>query len=126
MTSEEKMKVLKMIEEGKISAEEGAKILEAIEEGGMDTEQIPLPKEGRILKIKVSDRYSGAVKINLSLPLGIARFIKSFIPPAERAKLEDRGIDMEAILANLDSGTVGKLVEVEDENDNQRIEIWIE
>ena len=35
MTSvEERMKILKMIEEGKISAEEGAKLLAALRDGG--------------------------------------------------------------------------------------------
>ncbi len=126
MTSEEKMKVLKMIEQGKITADEGAKILEAIDEGDKDTEQIPMPKEGKTFKIKVTDMNSGAVKVNLGLPLGLARLIKSFIPPGEVARLEDRGIDVETILSDLDSGTVGKLVEIQDEKDNHRIEIWIE
>ncbi len=44
---EEKMRILKMIEEGKISAEEGAKLLKTIEE--------PAKKEGgkRVLRIRV-------------------------------------------------------------------------
>lgn len=126
MISEEKMKVLTMIQEGKITAEEGAKLLEALDEGNSGFEQASASGQGKNIKIKVSELDSGTVKVNLNLPLGIARFVKSFIPQEARDELEARGIDLEALMATLDSGTVGKLVEVEDEQDRHRIEIWIE
>ena len=126
MINEERMRILQMIQEGKITAEEGAKLLEAMEETDKEPEQISLPREGKSLKVKITEINSGSVKVNLSLPLGIARFVKNFIPPAERMKLEDRGIDLDSVFANLDLGTLGKLIEVEDEQEGHKIEIWIE
>ncbi|MBA7704147.1 hypothetical protein ES703_112947 [subsurface metagenome] len=126
MIREEKMKVLTMIQEGKITAEEGAKLLEVLDEGDSGLEQASASGQGKNIKIKVSELDSGTVKVNLNLPLGIARFVKSFIPQEAKDELEARGIDLEALMSTLDSGAVGKLVEVEDEQDRHRIEIWIE
>mgnify|MGYP000329030279 CR=1 FL=1 len=83
-------------------------------------------EEGKVLKIKVSDPHSGAVKVNMGVPLGFARFLKDLIPASERARMESQGVDLDAVFANLDSGTKGKLVDVEDVKEGHLIEIWIE
>jgi hypothetical protein len=117
------MKILEMLREGKINTEEAATLLDALEEGnGQETSSAP----GKVLKIKVSDKQSGAVKVNMGLPLGFARFLKDLIPVSERARIESQGVDLDAVFANLDSGVKGKLVDVEDERDGHLIEIWIE
>ncbi len=126
MASEEKIKILKMIQEGKISVEEGAKLLEALEDSPETVETVTRQTGGKSVKILVTDRNSDTVKVNLKLPLGIARFMKNLIPARERMKIEDQGIDLDSIFANLESGAQGKIVEFEDEQDNQRVEIWIE
>jgi hypothetical protein len=123
MTAPEKMKILEMLEEGTIKAEEAATLLEALEEGQTETKS---SETGKVLKIKVSDKTSGAVKVNMGLPLGFARFLKDLIPASERARIENQGVDLDAVFANLDSGSKGKLVDVEDVQDGHLIEIWIE
>jgi hypothetical protein len=123
MTTPEQMKILQMLQEGTIKAEEAAKMLEALEEG---EEQRPACEPGKVLKIKVSDKYSGAVKVNMGVPLGFARFLKDLIPTSERARIESQGVDLDAVFANLDAGIKGKLVDVEDVRDGHLIEIWIE
>jgi hypothetical protein len=107
MTTPEQMKILQMLQEGTIKVEEAAKLLEALEEG--DKERTS-SEPGKVLKIKVSDKYSGAVKVNMGLPLGFARFLKDLIPASERARIENQGVDLDAVFANLDSGVKGKLV----------------
>ena len=62
----------------------------------------------------------------MGLPLGFARFLKDLIPASERERIESQGVDLDALFANLDSGTKGKLVDVEDVQDGHLIEIWIE
>jgi hypothetical protein len=123
MTTPDQMKILQMLQDGTIKAEEAAKLLEALEEG---QEETPVSEQGKVLKIKVSDKYSGAVKVNMGLPLGFARFLKDLIPASERARIESQGVDLDAVFANLDSGAKGKLVDVEDVRDGHLIEIWIE
>jgi hypothetical protein len=123
MISPEKMKVLQMLEDGKINTEEAAKLLEALEDG---QEGSPASEAGKVLKIKVSDKHTGSVKVNIGVPLGFARFLKDLIPASERARIENQGVDLDAVFANLDSGVKGKLVDVEDVKDGHLIEIWIE
>ena len=123
MSTPEQMKILQMLQEGTIKAEEAAGLLEALEEG---EESRPSSEPGKLLKIKVSDTYSGAVKVNIGVPLGFARFLKDLIPASERERIENQGVDLDALFANLDSGTKGKLVDVEDVQDGHLIEIWIE
>ena len=123
MTTPEQMKILQMLQEGTIKAEEAAKLLEALEEG---EGQEQASESGKVLKIKVSDKHSGAVKVNMGVPLVFARFLKDLIPTSERARIESQGVDLDAVFDNLDSGTKGKLVDVEDVRDGHLIEIWIE
>jgi hypothetical protein len=125
MISQEKMKILEMIENKKVNAEQAAKLLEALEQGEAESPE-PSSRQGRSLKIKVSDKQTGAVKVNVGLPIGIARFFKDLIPAAERARMESQGIDLDLIFASLNSGSTGKLLDVEDEEQGQVIEIWIE
>ena len=94
MTTPEKMKILQMLQDGTIRAEEAAQLLEALE-GGKD--EAPTPEGGKVLKIKVSDQSSGEVKVNIGLPLGVARFLKDLIPASERARIENSGVDLDAV-----------------------------
>ena len=56
-SSEERMKILKMIEEGKLSAEEGTKLLAALSDKRMSAPPRPpgLPGGPRWLRIRVTD-----------------------------------------------------------------------
>ncbi len=47
-------------------------------------------------------------------------------PHSERAKLAERGVDLEAVFDNLDTGAPGKLVEIHDEHEGHLMETWIE
>ncbi len=126
MMDEERMRILKMIESGKISAEEGIKLLEALELNQGEKTAQPENTFGKMLNIKISDSESGKVKVNLKVPLGIAHIIKSLIPEPELQKLEERGINLDMIFQNIDSGSFGKLLEVEDNERKQIIQLSIE
>ncbi|MYJ77391.1 MAG: DUF2089 domain-containing protein, partial [Caldilineaceae bacterium SB0670_bin_27] len=76
-TAEERMRVLKMIEEGKISAKEGARLLGAL---GKSDEQARRQRGtaeagaeggGRWLRLRVSDTRSGKTRVNLTIPIGL-------------------------------------------------------
>jgi polyhydroxyalkanoate synthesis regulator phasin len=48
MSSEEKKKVLKMVEDGKISAEEARKLIKALDESSAETEIIDAPRGSQV------------------------------------------------------------------------------
>ena len=72
--AEERMKILKMIEDGKVTAEDGAKLLAALSEGrrgaGVANASRP-PGAGRWLRIRVTDIASGRSKASVQIPLGL-------------------------------------------------------
>jgi len=127
MTSvEERMKILKMIEEGKISAEEGAKLLTALAEGrrGPSDPTAPgRPGAPRTLRIRVTDVGSGRSKASVQIPLALVdagmKIGAHFAPEVE-------GVDMSNVLDAMRSGVTGKIIDVIDDEDGEHVEIYIE
>ena len=117
-TFEERMQILKMIEEGQITAEEGAKLLEALEEPAREREEGP----ARWFRVRVTDMFTGKHKVNINLPLGLvnigAKIGAKFAAPFD--------LNMEEILRAVKEGAQGKIVDVEDSEDGERVEIYIE
>ena len=123
-TNEERLKILEMLEEGKITAEEAATLLRALQ-GGQGARQTAAAPGGRrqFLRIHVSDRLSGAPKVNVTLPMGL---VSAGLRMAERFAPELEGFDMQQLEEILASGAEGKIIEVTDEADNELVEIYVE
>ncbi len=117
-TYEERMQILKMIEEGQITAEEGAKLLEALEEPTPERKEDP----ARWFRVRVTDMFTGKQKVNINLPLRLvnigAKMGAKFAAPFD--------LDVEEILRAVRKGAQGKIVDVEDTEDGERVEIYIE
>jgi hypothetical protein len=123
-TSEERMKILQMIQDGKISAEDGAKLLAAISEKQTSRKARALSrsKESRYMRVRVTDVTTGKTKVSVNLPLGLVdaglNIASNFMP--------DMGVDAaEEISSAISEGLTGKIVDVMDE-DGEHIEIYIE
>ena len=124
MASEERLKILQMLEEEKITAEEAATLLRALEGGRRTGSGAPGPGgANRYLRIRVTDLASGSAKVNVTVPMGL---VSAGLRMAERFAPEFEGFDMQELEELLASGAEGKLVEVMDEEDNERVEIYVE
>ncbi len=121
--SEERMKILKMLEEGKITAEEAITLLRALEGGSQTPPRAAPGGDRRFLRINVSDLTSGKAKVNVTIPIGLVgvglRIAERFAPGFEGIELQE----LEELLAG---GVMGKVVEVVDEEENERVEISVE
>ncbi|HSQ39847.1 MAG TPA: hypothetical protein VLM78_06780 [Anaerolineales bacterium] len=125
-TVEERLKILKMIEDSKISAEEGAKLLAALSEGrrgpGMPTPPRP-PGGPRWLRIRVTDVHSGRSKASVQIPLDLVdagmKIGAHFAPEVE-------GVDMDNVMQAVRSGMTGKIIDVMDDEDGEHVEIYVE
>jgi hypothetical protein len=123
-TVEERMKILKMVEDGKISAEDGAKLLAALSDS-RKTPAAPMPPggEARWFRVRVTDLATGKTKVNVNIPMGLVNVgIKMgarFAPGLDSEQ-------MEVIAEALKSGALGKIVEATDEEDGERVEIFVE
>jgi len=72
-TVEERMQILKMIEEGKISAEEGAKLLQALagKSEKRRTSSTLAGSEARWLRVRVTDLDTGRNTVNVNIPMSL-------------------------------------------------------
>ena len=121
-TSEERMRILKMIEEKQITAEEGAKLLEALRATG-DTAQREEAAKARWLRVRVTDRSSGKLKVNVNIPVGL---VDVGLKMGARFAPEMNGMDLSAIQTAIKGGMQGRIIEVDDEADNERVEVFVE
>ena len=131
---EDKKRILKMIEEGKITAEEAIKLLDVLDsnekcDGIVKSEVVEDDdffdlkndgKCGKILFVRVKSNDGSKVKINIPL-----EFIKIMggIGSMYSKELEKYNIDIEKLMNAIDNGFVGRLVDVESGNDKVVVEI---
>ncbi len=123
-SAEERMKILKMIEDGKLSAEEGAKLLAALSARRPTPPRPPgAPGGAKWLRIRVTDTRSGRSKASVQIPLALVdaglKIGAHFAPEVE-------GVDMSNVMEALRSGVTGKIIDVTDEEDGEHVEIYIE
>jgi len=121
-TSEERMKILKMIEERKISAEEGARLLAALAKAER-RRAVGSPGEGRWLRVRVTDVESGKTAVNVNLPVSLVnvglRMGARFVPEME-------GVSMSELEESIRQGVTGKIIDIVDEEEGQRVEVYVE
>ena len=124
-SSEERMKILKMIEEGKLSAEEGTKLLAALSDKRMPTPPRPpgMPGGPRWLRIRVTDIRSGRSKASVQIPLAL---VDAGMKIGAHFAPEVQGVDMSNVMEALRSGVTGKIIDVTDEEDGEHVEIFVE
>jgi len=124
-SSEERMKILKMIEEGKLNVEEGTKLLAALSEKRMPMPPRPPGMSGgaRWLRIRVTDVRTGRSKASVQIPLALVdagmKLGAHFAPEVE-------GVDMSNVMEAVRSGMTGKIIDVTDEEDGEHVEIYVE
>ena len=111
---------MQMFSEGKISIEEAEELLGALEDSQF--KEVTTGGKPRWLRIRVVEEGKETAKINI--PLSLVRFGMKFVPPHTRKQMVEKGVDPEDILREIESGTVGKLVEVEQGSD--QVEVWVE
>lgn len=124
-TSEERMQILKMIEAGTISASEGAELLRALEQDKNSQPSTPLKgaSEPRWFRVRVTDTKTGKNKVNVNIPMGL---VNVGMKMGARFSPELEGMDFDEITELVKSGSQGKVMDVFDEEEGERVEIFIE
>ena len=122
--AEERLRVLQMLEDGKITPEEASSLLRALgttdKPGGRGEAPVT---ENRFLRIRVTDLGSGTGRVNVTIPLGL---VSVGLRIAERFAPEAQGMDIQELEEAIVSGAQGRILEVTDAEDNERVEIFVE
>jgi len=117
---EEKMRILKMLEDRKITAEEAARLLDALpcEQPGADKS-----RGDKRVRVRVTDPKTGKQTVNLTVPVGLAKFAMKFVPVKTMQELAGEGIDIDSIISQVMSENIGNIVDVESDKANVQISI---
>lgn len=124
---EERMRVLQMVEEGKITPEEGARLIEAVSKREGKVLQVASASGGRALRVRVSEGGNAAAKVNVTVPLGLAKLALKFIPRTALEAMEDEGISAEDIgelIGSIEKAGPMQIVDVQ--ADETKVEVFIE
>ncbi len=126
-TSEERMRILKLVQDGKISPEEGVRLLQALTTASAPKKGVAHRGggglKGRWFRVRVSDVKNGRSKANINIPLGLMEWglqIGAQFAP------EVAEIDLAQLSEMLQEGVMGKIVDVVDDEDGEHVEIFIE
>ena len=131
--NEESLKILKMIEEGKVTADEGKKLLEALDGSQDEPEQrisAAPEKKNRILRVVVDTHGHGDddARVRVNIPLDVAKKAAKFaalIPKDAKQDMQDKGInideiDIEGLIEMFVNGEIDEnLVDVESGNNEK-------
>lgn len=132
VASDERLKVLSMVQEGKITAEEAVQLLEALDDSAVEHKRGPLHtplhpsipgRAGRWLQMRVTDTDTGKVRVNVRLPIGV---VKAGLKMGMRFVPEAEGLDKKELIAAIEKGAVGSIFDMFDEKDGEHIEVFIE
>lgn len=126
--NEEKMMILKMVQDGKISANEAAILLESLDSGSKKKEDKKQSDEsrkteGKFFRVSITDTTTGKSRANIRMPLSVMgigmRFGAHFAPQID-------GVESEQLMDAIRNGQVGKIIDVFDDDDGEHVEIYIE
>jgi hypothetical protein len=127
-TSEERVKILSLIQDGKISAEQGIQLLDALQDplkskvAGV-IGQPKVAQAARWFRVCVTDTGSGKVRVNVRLPVNL---ITAGVKMGAVFSPEVEGLDVEQLMALIKTGEIGKIVDVVDEEDGEHVEVFLE
>ncbi|RYD05778.1 hypothetical protein N752_07750 [Desulforamulus aquiferis] len=137
--SNEKIKILEMVQNGTITATEGLELLKAIEEPDVKAVN-PSNTSERFLRVRVTS--GDHTKVNVNVPLSLLKVATKLadvglklIPEEARNQMQKNGINLDGInieemVQLIDAGLVdGKLVDVDTDDPKEghtKVEIYVE
>jgi hypothetical protein len=127
-TTEERVKILQLVQDGKISADQGVQLLEALQDPLKHKTESPsgqpkVVQAARWFRVSVTDTDTGKIRVNVRLPVNL---ITAGVKMGARFSPEVEGLDMDQLMALIKAGEIGKIVDVVDEKDGEHVEVFLE
>ncbi len=127
VNSEERMKVLKMVQDGRITADEASELLKSLEAsaGGGRPGAAGGTVQGtpRFFRVVVTDTDTGKVRVNIRMPIGM---LNAGIKMGMKFAPEIDGLDPATLASLVSSGEIGQILDVYDDDDGEHVEVFIE
>ena len=133
VTSEERLKILNLVQQGKITPQEGIRLLEALDKSRAPQPSFPTPQPPpppnlvpggpRWLRVRITDTASGKTRVNVRLPVAV---LNAGVKMGARFSPEIKQEQMGEILDAIRAGEVGQVVDVYNDEDGEHIEVLLE
>jgi hypothetical protein len=123
MDAKERIRILKLIEEGKVSPAEGVRLLE---QGQTEPQSHAAenPSTGpRWLRVLVTDTESGKTRVNVRLPVNL---VNAGVKLGAHLSTAVEEIDMDQIREYIRRGFTGQVLDVFDDEEDERVQIILE
>jgi len=131
--SDDRLSILRMIEEHEITAEQGAQWLATGSRPQTVPDPTPAPAvtdsnifpkagKGRFLRVMITDKSSGKLRTSVTVPVSLVKWGLQF---ATNVEVNNNKINMEE-LSEILMAEDGKIVEVDDEEDGEHVLVYIE
>ncbi|MFL5629322.1 MAG: SHOCT-like domain-containing protein [Ktedonobacteraceae bacterium] len=119
---DERNRILYMVESGKVTAAQAAQLLDTLE---LEREHMgsSVQARKRIVRVRVTNLASNRQKFNVTVPVGLInvglRLGARLVPQVNGSALED-------LVRAIESGTTGRLLDLQDMEEGERVEIFAE
>ena len=110
---DEQRRILDLLAEGQVSADEAAALLEALK---VPPPPPPPPPKSltRALHIHVDmNEAEGGAKVDISVPLGLAKFASKFLPQIAREQLDAHGVRLDELLSATPDLSGGRIIDID-------------
>jgi hypothetical protein len=119
-STDERIRILRMVESGDVTAEEAARLLDSLQVKQEHTDE---RKRNRIVRVRVTNLANNRQKANVTVPVSL---IDIGLRLATRLVPQIRGSALEDLLYAIEYGTTGRLLDLQDLEEGERIEIYAE
>jgi hypothetical protein len=119
----ERLQILKMVEKGQITAQEGARLLGALAGAAPGPAQASAGKPSWF-RVRVTDTLTGRRKVDVNIPLSL---VSVGLRLGARFAPEVGDVDIPELLREIEQeGRLGKVVDIQDDEDGEHVEIFVE
>jgi hypothetical protein len=128
-TETEKLKILQMIQSGKITTDQGIELLNACSTSEVNTAELNAASSGgrtpsaHWVRVIVTDMTSGKRRVNVRMPAGLVNTGTKF---GARLSIDRQNLDPAILRESIRSGKIGKILDVADDDEQERVEIYLE
>ncbi|NTU75514.1 MAG: hypothetical protein HGA86_05270 [Anaerolineaceae bacterium] len=133
-TTEERLKVLKMVQDGKLSADQAAELLNALDSPTQTSQRAAAVEDssqrfsvggraGRWFRVRVTDTNSGKTRVNIRMPLSV---VNAGLKMGMKFAPEVEGLNPQQLSELINNGELGQIVDVYDDEDGEHVEVFIE
>lgn len=122
-STEERLRILNLIQESKITPEEGLRLLDALDKAGEAKPTRAVTTSARWLRVVITDVKSGKTRVNVRLPVAV---LNTGIKMGARFSTDIGQIEMLQVMDAIRSGATGKVLDVIDDEDEEHIQIILE